>query len=819
MSSYVKKAVLIGIIIQLIALLFPAQWANAATVLDKVKLEGTIVDAQTGEALPAAHLIIKDTYTGTITNADGAFEITAPTLPVTLVARFIGYESVEVTVREQKTVIIQMQPAVVNMDAVIITEEDPAVYIMEKVIESKQQWRSNLNRYKADAYTRQQIKRDTAIVSINESLSELYWDREKGVREILKSKRQTANMDEASNFAGVSYTPNFYDDNLDITGFNMVGITHPEALDYYHFTLLDYNSIDDAIVYEIEVRPKRELQPLFTGTIQVLDEAFALLSVRLKPNEVVVFPPPIQEFNIFYEQQYSNFGGEFWLPVDFRLDGEIEIGLPGLQFPPIGFKQISKLSDYVVNQWVPDQVFLLENTFTVDSTSIQSSDSLFVRSLDVVPLSNMEESAYANLDSTASLEKSFQPTGFLAKFVTMDEEDERQETTKDSSYFGQAWSRVTQNMVVEARFNRVDALYAGLGLERRFLEKDRLELKAVVGYSFGYKEWNPRIEGEWVLDPENRRNRIWAQSGKITTPRLNNTYYPSTIQAVPILFGFDDYNDYYRNEYSKIGFTHRMKGAILGRRSDARLYYSIENHSSIDYKTSYDLRASDNNARMNPPIDDGRLSSITIEIEGGSGKEALGVVEANNLYLGIETSHEVLGSDWDFARFELELYQRFKTFYKRRLIPNVLDVKLKAGSFVGGIPIQRNGALDAALGVFGPFGVFKTKTFTPYEGASYASLYAEHNFRSIPLEALGWKGAGKKGLSIIAFGGVGKTWENSEQLTFIQEFPGTMLPSTMGLHTEIGVSLSNIFSLIRLDLAYRLDAPGLYPGISLSRFF
>ena len=146
-------------------------------------------------------------------------------------------------------------------------------------------------------------------------------------------------------------------------------------------------------------------------------------------------------------------------------------------------------------------------------------------------------------------------------------------------------------------------------------------------------------------------------------------------------------------------------------------------------------------------------------------------------------------------------------------------MKINAGSFIGEIPVQRNGALDAALGVYGPFGVFKTKTFTPYEGASYASLYAEHNFRSIPLEAVGWKEAGKKGLSIIAFGGVGKTWENSEQLTFIKEFPGTMLQSTMGLHTEIGVSLSNIFSLIRLDLAYRLDAPGLYPGISLSRFF
>ena len=139
------------------------------------------MDAQTGEPLPAAHLIIKDTYTGTITNADGAFEIAAPSLPVILVARFVGYESVELTVKEQKVLVIEMQPVIVNMDAVIITQENPAVYIMEKVIENKQQWRSNLNRYKANAYTRQQIKQDTDIVSINESLSELcYWDRNKG---------------------------------------------------------------------------------------------------------------------------------------------------------------------------------------------------------------------------------------------------------------------------------------------------------------------------------------------------------------------------------------------------------------------------------------------------------------------------------------------------------------------------------------------------------------------------------------------------------------------------------------------------------------
>ena len=85
--------------------------------------------------------------------------------------------------------------------------------------------------------------------------------------------------------------------------------------------------------------------------------------------------------------------------------------------------------------------------------------------MDVVPLSNIEESAYANLDSTASLEKSFQPTGFLAKFVTMDEEDERQETTKDSSYFGQAWSRVNSRSGSKTSYE-----YNKVKIQHKFLD-------------------------------------------------------------------------------------------------------------------------------------------------------------------------------------------------------------------------------------------------------------------------------------------------------------------------------------------------------------
>lgn len=196
--------------------------------------------------------------------------------------------------------------------------------------------------------------------------------------------------------------PNFYDDNLEIVEFDVVGVTHPRALSFYNFELVNFTKIDDKVIFEIDVTSKRKLQPLFEGTIFVQDEDYALVSVRLRPNSVIVFPPPVQEFNMYYEQQFSNFGGDYWLPVDFRMEGTVEVGVPGLRFPPIGFKQVSKLNDYKVNTDIPDSIFTDQNWFSVDSTTIDKTDSLFTATVDVVPLSKVELEAYDTLDSTAT---------------------------------------------------------------------------------------------------------------------------------------------------------------------------------------------------------------------------------------------------------------------------------------------------------------------------------------------------------------------------------------------------------------------------------
>ena len=327
-------------------------------------VRGVITDAATGEPLPSATVLYKDTFRGTIANLEGEFTIDVNNFPATLLIRYIGYESEQIELRNQPedTLFVHLSASVTELDEIVVTDQDPGLSIMERVIARKQIWREDLNTYKVDAFTRQVLKNDTSIVSITESGTRSFWDREQGHREVQLYQRQTTNIGADQNFAGVRFLPNFYDDNITVAGYEMVGITHPDALSYYDFKLIETTQIDGEPVYVIDVIPARRLQPLFTGTAYVHGGEYALLEVNLKPNRVVSFPPPVKEFNLSYRQQYRDFSNNFWLPVDMRIDGTVLIEMVGLRFPQINFSQTSRLSEYKVNVSLPDSLYEQEES-------------------------------------------------------------------------------------------------------------------------------------------------------------------------------------------------------------------------------------------------------------------------------------------------------------------------------------------------------------------------------------------------------------------------------------------------------------------------
>jgi len=786
----------------------------SSAALGQKTIQGTVTDAETGEVLSAANIIIEGTFNGTISNRDGSYSLVIPDslLPARVHVRFIGYESRRRTITESSssTQNFELTPSVTELEEIVVTDEDPAIRIMRKVIKNKQEWRKKLETYKADAYNRRTLANDTSIVMVMESISKVFWDKQKGPREILRSRKQTANIEAADNFSGVSYLPNFYDDNIDIVGFDVIGVTHPDALRFYDFKLVDRTTMDGRQVFEIKVIPDKKLQPLFRGTIYVLDEVYALLEVKLTPNEVVKFPPPIKNFEAFFEQQYNNYGGDFWLPVDMRIEGDIKISMVGLTFPEIKFSQLARITDFEVNVPLPDSVYKEDDLFTVDTTTVDN-DSLFVNTVDVVPLTEEENQAYTELDSTATLEKAFKPSGVLARFVD-DDGEENGESGPGGDF--RPFENIPGSFSPLLRFNRVDELHTGM--KYNISPVDQLNTYISGGFSTGNERWDFGGGARYLLRlTDGISQQFGFNISHETIPQYESALYTPGMTIATNLFGVENYYDYYRSKGFDVFTRFRHSSTDLS----LKLSYINKIHRSVIANSGYDLLGNKDPLLVNPAINEGRLSSVVAEFGYNLNEEySFGATGRKRIKGTIEYADESINSDFDFVRYQISADWNLETFYNRRFLPNTLDLKLEAGTSTGTLPLQRFGVADAALGIFSPFGALKTIRNRPYRGDSYVSFYAEHNFRTVPFELLGLDFLTDRNYGIIAFAGAARTWfpDSERQRLALQNFEPRVADD---LHLEAGLSLNGVFGLFRIDFAQRLDENAFLVNISVSRFF
>ena len=326
---------------------------------DALTIRGTITDARTGETIPSATLQVEGTYRGTITNRNGRYAIRTERLPATLLVRYIGYETARVTVTSAaEPVDVKLQPSVLEMGEVVVTGDDFAENVMRKVIARKQTWWDSLKTYQVDAYNRFTVRNDTGIVSIAESQTEAFWDEEKGVREIVRSRRATANLGIVESLPAAVLVTNMYEDEIELAGHRLYGVTHPDALDAYEFALDSVRVRDGQRVYDIRVEPASRLRSGFQGRVSILDSAYAMIEVDLRPGRAFLFPPPLRELQIRFRQQFSNYGEAFWLPVDQQAEYQIDVRFGALlRLPNIQIEQVSRLDDYRVNVPLPDSLY------------------------------------------------------------------------------------------------------------------------------------------------------------------------------------------------------------------------------------------------------------------------------------------------------------------------------------------------------------------------------------------------------------------------------------------------------------------------------
>ena len=781
--------------------LAPLRTSEAQTVV-----QGRVVDGETGEPLPSAGVQVEGTLRGTITNRDGLYEITLEQLPATLLFRYIGYETarIEVVEASREAMDVRLEPTTLVLAEVVVTGEDPARNIMRKVIERKQQWRDSLRTYRAEAYNRFTLANDTGIVSINEALTDVYWDREKGSKEVVKAQRRTANQDFDAFLPAAFFITNLYDDDIEVAGYELIGVTHPDALRHYAFRLDSTRQFDGQLVYDIAVRPKNKFKSAFEGRVAVLDSAYALLEVELRPSEAFLFPPPINRLDITYRQQFSDFGRDFWLPVDFRSETDVKIKMPGLlELPAIHVQQTARLTDYDVNVALPDSLYATEDDFLAVDTAAVEADTLLEGRGAIVPLSVREAEAYTAIDSTETLDKAFAPSGPLARFIDMDNDDE--EGQGDGDGFGRGlpdWLEVEPLLW----FNRVEAVHAGL--EADVLLPGPWQVSARGGYQTGPRTWT---YGAGVEGRVARWLRLEGTYRYGTEPRYTSDVYGRFLNSAAMLLGEIDYFDYIGNERVRLAADIRPRGLD----ANLMLGLNLERPFSTQKTTDYDLLA-DRLFRPNPDVQEGRLRSLSLGLAWGD-DAPLGIIGRRRLELQVEHSPAgLLKNAFDFTRFEAALDWRFVTLLSRRLLPNTLDVRLVGGTFRGRLPLQRLGIVDGRLSLYAPFGGLRTLGGRPYEGEQYAALFWEHNFRTLPFEIVGLYGLARRGYNVLVFGGHAQTWVSAVRLRELAPY-APRIPDSF--HHEVGVSLSGLFSLLRLNLGARLDEPGFAVGLSAARLF
>jgi len=353
-------------IIQLFLILFAVIIPGVINAQDTNSgVTGRVLDADSGESLPGANIVIAGTGKGTSANENGRYSLSIAPGTYSIAASFIGFvpDTMEVTIKEGNFVSadFELTPTFVEGEAVIV-RSDRLEQRMKELSDIREERRADLNNYRAT------VHKLAIIYETRKSLNEAPGDTsravayaERYVRQLFKTPNRYA-----EEILGRRASGNYFA-NYDIFGTNgeplemsssrvqlnlfsevvtVVGPISPNAGNFYELDDQPADSTWPEDTTELKIIPKTNRVPLFEGSVFINDDADGVIGMDLKLNEAgEVFAGLYSMSNFSYFQRFEKID-KYWLPVKTRIEARIGI---------IGFKENWiyvdnwNYSDYEVN--------------------------------------------------------------------------------------------------------------------------------------------------------------------------------------------------------------------------------------------------------------------------------------------------------------------------------------------------------------------------------------------------------------------------------------------------------------------------------------
>jgi TonB-dependent starch-binding outer membrane protein SusC len=90
------------------------------TLIQQIKITGTVIDAATNEPLPGVNILIEGTQQGVVTDVNGKYSINVPGTGTVLVFSFVGYNPEKIEVAGKSVIDLSLSPEIQSLDEVVV---------------------------------------------------------------------------------------------------------------------------------------------------------------------------------------------------------------------------------------------------------------------------------------------------------------------------------------------------------------------------------------------------------------------------------------------------------------------------------------------------------------------------------------------------------------------------------------------------------------------------------------------------------------------------------------------------------------------------
>ena len=286
-------------------------------------VKGKVTDAETGDPIPFASVLLKGTTIGMNTDFEGNYSLSSQSLPDSIIVSYIGYltQSKALANTAEQILNFQLRPSDFEMEAFVFESgENPAFDIIRKAVDRKKDFdKRSLNAYETKNYTkievdidhvseefsqRKSVQKVTSVldsikqltndegekilpVFFSETLSKFYYRNNPELRKeiVEKSKVTGVGITDGSTTSQITGSVfqeyNFYKNWLNILEKDFVSPIADGWKAFYDYDLLDSVLVGQDSCYKLQVYPRREQDLAFSGTIWINKETYALKQVDL----------------------------------------------------------------------------------------------------------------------------------------------------------------------------------------------------------------------------------------------------------------------------------------------------------------------------------------------------------------------------------------------------------------------------------------------------------------------------------------------------------------------------------------------------------